>query len=31
MIRPTEPGQLVFYCSVHTHRDRGMVGAITVD
>jgi hypothetical protein len=30
MIRPTEPGQLEFYCSVHTHRDRGMVGAITV-
>jgi hypothetical protein len=31
MIRPSEPGQLDFYCSVHTHRERGMVGAINVD
>jgi hypothetical protein len=31
MIRPTEPGLLEFYCSVHTHRDRGMIGAITVE
>jgi Cupredoxin-like domain len=31
LIRPTEPGRLEFYCSVHTHRDRGMVGAISVD
>ena len=30
-IQPTGPGQLVFYCSVHGHRDRGMSGAITVD
>ena len=31
MIRPPEPGRLEFYCSVHTHRERGMVGAITVE
>jgi hypothetical protein len=31
VIEPTGPGQLVFYCSVHTHRERGMAGAITVE
>ena len=31
MIQPTEPGRLEFYCSVHTHRERGMVGAISVE
>jgi len=30
-IRPTERGQPEFYCSVHTHREAGMVGAITVE
>lgn len=29
-IQPTGPGILEFYCSVHTHRERGMVGSITV-
>lgn len=31
VIQPTGPGKLEFYCSVHTHRERGMVGAIAVD
>jgi hypothetical protein len=31
VIQPTGPGNLEFYCSVHTHRERGMVGAISVD
>jgi uncharacterized cupredoxin-like copper-binding protein len=31
MIRPTERGQREFSCSVHTHREAGMVGAITVE
>ncbi|MCI0583630.1 MAG: cupredoxin domain-containing protein [Chloroflexi bacterium] len=31
VIQPTGPGNLEFYCSVQTHRERGMVGAITVD
>jgi Cupredoxin-like domain len=30
VIEPTGPGNLEFYCSVHTHRERGMVGAIRV-
>src|SRR4029450_7880334 len=31
VIQPTGPGNLEFYCSVHTHRERGMIGSITVD
>jgi hypothetical protein len=31
VIQPTGPGNLAFYCSVHTHRERGMVGAISVE
>lgn len=31
VIQPSGPGQLPFYCSVHTHRERGMVGSITVE
>ena len=31
VIQPTGPGKLEFYCSVHTHRERGMVGAISVE
>jgi hypothetical protein len=31
VIQPTGPGNLEYYCSVHTHRERGMVGSITVD
>ena len=31
VIEPTGPGHLEFYCSVHTHRERGMVGAISVE
>ena len=31
VIEPTGPGDLEFYCSVHTHRERGMVGAISVE
>ncbi|HEX4897069.1 MAG TPA: cupredoxin domain-containing protein, partial [Candidatus Limnocylindrales bacterium] len=31
VIQPTGPGTLEFYCSVHTHRERGMVGSITVE
>jgi Cupredoxin-like domain len=31
VVQPTGPGNLEFYCSVHTHRDRGMVGAISVE
>jgi plastocyanin len=31
VIQPTAPGKLEFYCSVHTHRERGMVGAISVE
>ena len=30
VIQPTGAGDLAFYCSVHTHRERGMVGAISV-
>jgi hypothetical protein len=31
VIQPTGPGNLEFYRSVHTHRERGMVGTISVD
>src|SRR6266508_2582400 len=31
VIQPTGPGNLEFYCSVHTHRERGMVGTISVE
>jgi hypothetical protein len=31
VIDPTGPGNLEYYCSVHTHRERGMVGAISVE
>ena len=31
VIQPTGPGNLAFYCSVHTHRERGMVGTIIVE
>ena len=31
VIEPAGPGNLEFYCSVHTHRERGMVGAISVE
>jgi uncharacterized cupredoxin-like copper-binding protein len=30
-IKPTEPGNLQFYCNVPGHRDAGMVGTITVE
>jgi hypothetical protein len=30
-IRPSGPGRLEFYCSVHGHRSGGMVGAISVE
>jgi uncharacterized cupredoxin-like copper-binding protein len=31
VIQPTGLGSLLFYCSVHIHRERGMVGSITVE
>ena len=31
VIEPTGPGKVEFYCSVHTHRERGMAGVIIVD
>jgi uncharacterized cupredoxin-like copper-binding protein len=30
-VRPPGPGRLEFYCSIHGHRDAGMVGTIIVD
>jgi uncharacterized cupredoxin-like copper-binding protein len=30
-IQPTGPGNLEFYCSVHGHRNAGMVWAISVE
>jgi uncharacterized cupredoxin-like copper-binding protein len=31
MIRPTKPARLDFHCSILTHREAGMVGAIAVE
>ena len=31
VIQPNGPGNLEFYCSVHTHRERGMAGTIAVE
>ncbi len=28
---PTEPGQYTYYCNIGDHRDRGMVGTLTVE